>query len=204
MGDPLKFSNQAEYYVFNGMLALLILTELIIMFFTLQGGKNKATKHTDRGSIIFVLLAFYGSIFLAFFFRSRFFSDTVAKWLFPHFFYYAGITLMASGIVIRTMAVWKLRHSFTLSVQTAEGQHLIKDGLYGMVRNPAYSGSIISLIGVAFAWRNILSLVCVIVLCLIGYGIRIKIEESALALHFKGEFQDYCAHTRFKLFPGIY
>jgi len=36
--------------------------------------------------------------------------------------------------------------------ETTNEQHLIKTGLYHIIRNPAYTGSIISLLGVALVY----------------------------------------------------
>jgi protein-S-isoprenylcysteine O-methyltransferase Ste14 len=203
MGDPSKFANLIEYQVFNVSITLLVLSELAIVFATEKGRKG-AARRADNGTRYLVMAAFYGSLILAFVFRSSAFPGSVGAWLLPDGFSYAGIALILAGIAIRVMAVWKLKRAFTLSVQTTDDQRLVTDGLYRIVRNPAYAGSILGLIGVALALRHTLSLICVTALCLIAYGIRIRVEEKALETRFGDEFRDYCVKTRFRLFPGIF
>ncbi len=204
MGDPTKFPNTAGYYIFNIALILLILTELIVMFFTLKANRSKTKKRSDNGTIFLVFLAFYGSIFLAVLFRSRQITGVVRGWLLPDVFSYIGITMIVLGIITRTAAIMALKHSFTLAVQTTEEQPLIQSGLYRFVRNPAYTGSIISLFGVALAYRHILGMACVLILCFACYGVRIAVEEKALENQFQQEFRNYCLHTKYRLFPGLY
>ncbi len=204
MGDPTKFLSLAEYYIFNISLTMLILFEFVIMLFTLKGNKSSTKKRSDNGTIFLVFLAFYGSIFLAIIFRGHQITGAIKEWVLPYSFYYIGIAMILLGIGIRGIAILTLKRAFTLSVQTTEEQHLIQNGLYKIVRNPAYTGSIISLLGVAFAYRHILSTICVILLCFICYGARIKIEEKALEKQFQQEFKSYCLHTKYRLFPGIF
>jgi protein-S-isoprenylcysteine O-methyltransferase Ste14 len=71
-----------------------------------------------------------------------------------------------------SLSVLTLKQAFTHTVQTTQDQHLIQKGLYGIVRNPAYTGSILSLVGVAFAYRYVFAPICVLVICLFCYGVR--------------------------------
>ena len=88
-------------------------------------------------------------------------------------------------------------------MQTTCDQHLIQKGFYRYVRNPAYTGSILSLLGIAFSLRNIFAPILVLIICIVCYGIRIKIEEKALKEQFKKEFENYCKNT-YCLFPFIW
>jgi len=205
MGDPTKFLDLEEYYIFNGTFALLILMEILIMIYTMYGNKKSIKKHkSDNGTIFIVLLTFLGSIFLSVFFRSNGIPKFISGLLLPHIFCMIGIIIIFLGIIIRCTAVLTLKYAFTFNVQTTDQQHLIQTGLYKIVRNPAYSGSILSLLGVALAYRNIISLIAVIILCFVGYGIRIKTEEKTLRAQFKNEFETYCKKTQYRLIPYIY
>ncbi|QXE18370.1 hypothetical protein B5S50_05695 [Clostridium sp. 001] len=114
-----------------------------------------------------------------------------------------GIFLIIAGTIIRAYSVWTLKKAFTLSVQTTSDQHLIQKGFYRYVRNPAYTGSILSLLEIAFSLRNILALLVVLAICVLCYGIRIKVEEKALREQFKEEFEVYCKCT-YCLFPFVW
>jgi protein-S-isoprenylcysteine O-methyltransferase Ste14 len=205
MGDPTKFLDLAEYHWFNGSFALLIAVEILIMIYTMFGNKKSVKKHkSDKGTIFIVLLTFLGSIFLSVFFRSNGIPKLISGLLLPHIFCMIGILLIFLGIVIRCTAVLTLKYAFTFNVQTTDQQHLIQTGLYKIVRNPAYSGSILSLLGVVLAYRNLISLIVVIILSFVGYGIRIKTEEKTLRTQFKNEFETYCKKTKYRLIPYIY
>lgn len=138
------------------------------------------------------------------FFRSRSVPEFMRGLLFPHFVYYIGTALIIIGVIIRCSAVRTLRRAFTFQVQMSADQHLITRGLYHFVRNPAYTGSMMSLHGVTLAYRSILGMISVIFVCLICYGIRIHIEEKALREQFQQEFEAYCQKTKYRLIPGIY
>ena len=114
-----------------------------------------------------------------------------------------GTVFAAAGIVIRLSAVLTLKKAFTLHVQTTAGQQLVTSGLYHTVRHPAYSGSILSLFGVALAFRNIVAVCLVLFCCLICYSTRIRVEEKALEAQFGKEYADYKRST-YRLFPYIF
>ena len=204
MGDASKFANIAEYFIFNIALFLLIVSEIVITGYSIKANKGHTQKRSDKGTIALIFLAFYGSILLSVLFRSHQITGPISGWLLPYTFYYIGITMIILGIIIRWIAILTLKHAFTLSVQTTQEQHLIQSGLYSIVRNPAYTGSILSLLGVSFAFHHILGIACVLILCWVCYGIRIKVEEAALESEFQQEYKNYCLQTKYRLFPGIF
>lgn len=198
------FDSQPESYIYSLFFYILMGSEFIIWLFTSssfakkRNGGDTDKKHTDKGSIWFVIIGYFLSIFVSYMFTGK----TAAVRL-PHFFYYAGIILIAGGIVLRVYSVFTLKKAFTLSVQTTKDQHLIKTGPYKIIRNPAYTGSILSLLGIAFALRSVVSPIIVLIICMVCYNVRIKVEEKALRAQFQNEFDDYCSHT-YRLFPFIY
>ncbi|OPX43522.1 isoprenylcysteine carboxyl methyltransferase (ICMT) family protein [Ruminiclostridium hungatei] len=204
MGDPSKFANIIEYNVLMYVLGALLLSECIIWFLTLKGSRDSSKKHSDNGTFWLIIIGWCCSVMSGAFFRSQSMPQAVRNWLLPHFTYYIGIVCIVAGIIVRCTAVGTLKHAFTLSVQTTDSQHLIQTGLYGIVRNPAYTGSIISLLGVACAYGHILGIIGVFVICLICYGVRIHVEEKALTTQFQEEFEQYCKHTKYRLIPGVY
>ena len=68
---------------------------------------------------------------------------------------------------------------------------------------PAYTGSILSLVGVALALRNLLSVITVFCCCIICYQIRITVEETVLENRFGDEYTSY-KHNTYKLFPFVF
>ena len=110
---------------------------------------------------------------------------------------------MLFGIIVRLVAVLTLKKAFTLNVQTTNEQHLVTTGIYHKVRNPAYTGSIMSLVGIALSLRNLFATVLALLFSIICYSIRIYVEEAALRERFQDEFKEYTINT-FRLFPYIW
>lgn len=197
-GAMAYFQSISNYNLYSYALDILLISEFLIWLFTSSRlVRKRGEKRSDRGSIWIVILGFCSSIYVSYYLREI--SDLVL----PNIFFYIGITMIIVGVIIRDLSVITLKKYFTLSVQVSKNQHLIKTGLYKYIRNPAYTGSIISLLGIAFAFRNVFSPIVVLIICIICYGYRINIEEKTLKNKFKDEFDDYCKRT-YKLFPFIW
>lgn len=69
--------------------------------------------------------------------------------------------------------------------------------MYKFVRHPAYTGSILSLLGVSIALKNIPAILIVAICSFVCYQIRINVEEAVLQKYFK-EYKLYKEkHTNF-------
>jgi protein-S-isoprenylcysteine O-methyltransferase Ste14 len=204
MGDSSKFANITEYNVFMSALGLLFVSEFVIWFLASRGSRDHSKKRSDNGTFWLLIFGWVSSMTAGAFFRSQGVPQFMRNWLLPHVTFYIGVFCIVVGVVIRCTAVLTLKRAFTLSVQTTADQHLIQTGLYRIVRNPAYTGSIISLLGVSLAYLHVLGIISIFVICFICYGIRIHIEEKAMLNQFQQEFKEYCKHTKYRLIPGIY
>jgi Putative protein-S-isoprenylcysteine methyltransferase len=204
MGDPSRFSNMILFYLFNVALIGMIGAEAFIFFYTFQ--KNNGTQkisRSDKGTKWLLMINFYICIYISFFMTGHDITEKIRNFKLPVIFSYIGVLFMLIGIVIRLVAVLTLKRAFTLSVQTAETQHLITTGIYQKVRNPAYTGSICSLLGTALGLRNIVAFLIVFLLSLISYSIRIYLEEKVLTMHFGSEFKAYAKNT-YRLIPYVW
>lgn len=200
--DFTKFTNVFERNIYLYAIGFMFLCELIIWVFTSIGNRENIKK-SDKGSVWVIVFGYWLSIYISYYFTSSTVNTFIKNLILPHLFYYIGIFLIIAGTIIRSYSVWTLKKAFTLSVQTTSDQHLIQKGFYHYVRNPAYTGSILSLLGIAFSLRNILAPIVVLIICIICYGIRINVEEKALKEQFNKEFEEYCKHT-YCLFPPIW
>ena len=81
--------------------------------------KGRTRKNNDYGTILIVMLGCWGSFYFSTYFRSQQFIQIAGEILLPHIFYYVGIAFILVGTTLRAIAVWSLRHSFTLSVKRA-------------------------------------------------------------------------------------
>src|ERR1700682_5429671 len=72
--------------------------------------------------------------------------------------FWLGIALIFIGIVIRATAIFTLGRFFSVKVTIQESHELIERGVYRWIRHPAYTGLLLSFIGVGFALGSWLSL----------------------------------------------
>ena len=201
MGDPTKFNYIWEYDLFNFALLVLSVSEIFIFAYTYRKKDGKEISR-DRGTKWLLYLNFIVCILISFYNVSKKAFSFIRMMKLPGFCIELGICLVLLGIVIRVSAVLTLRKAFTLNVQVTSRQRLITSGPYRMIRHPAYTGSILSLLGIALALRNLISVGIVLVCCLVCYQIRIAVEEVALEIRFKEEYILY-KHNTYKLFPYI-
>ena len=202
MGDPTKFYYIWEYNLFNFALLMLFISEIFIFVYAHEK-KDRKVISRDRGTKWLLYLNFIVCIFISFYNVSKKAFDFIRMMKLPGFCIELGIGLMLLGIVIRVSAVLTLRKAFTLNVQVTSRQKLITLGLYQKIRHPAYTGNILSLVGVALALRNLLSVITVFCCCIICYQIRITVEETVLKNRFGDEYTSY-QHNTYKLFPFIF
>lgn len=204
MNDPSRFVSVNEYYNFIYAISYMMLAEIGIWIYNFKGWlKRPNKKNNDYGTILIVMLGCWGSFYFSTYFRNEQFIQRAGEILLPHRFYYAGIIFILIGTTLRAFAVWSLRHSFTLSVKTGESQQLVTTGVYKYIRNPAYAGTILSMLGTAFCFRSIFSPFIVILILMICYGIRITVEEKALHERFGKAFENYRLHS-WRLIPFIW
>ena len=202
MGDPTKFNYIWEYNLFNFALLMLAVSEIFIFTYTYRK-KNGKEISRDYGTKWLLYLNFIVCILISFYNVSKKVFNFIRMMKLPGFCIEFGICLMLLGIVIRVSAVLTLRKAFSLNVQVTSRQRLITSGLYRKIRHPAYTGSILSLLGIALALRNLVSVGIVLVCCLVCYQIRIAVEEVALEIRFREEYILY-KHNTYKLFPYIF
>ena len=202
MGDPTKFNYIWEYDLFNFALLMLSVSEIFIFAYTYRKKDGKKISR-DCGTKWLLYFNFIVCILISFYNVSKKAFNFIRMMKLPGFCIELGICLVLLGIVIRVSAVLTLRKAFTLNVQVTSRQKLITSGLYRKIRHPAYTGSILSLLGIALALRNLISAGIVLVCCLVCYQIRIAVEEVALEIRFKEEYILY-KHNTYKLFPYIF
>ena len=114
-----------------------------------------------------------------------------------------GIALIVAGVIIRAIAIATLWRYFSVDVTIRKDQALIQHGPYALVRHPAYTGSLLSFIGLGVAFGSWLSLAIVTVAAFAGFAYRIAIEERALVEHFGDAYRSYSARTK-RLIPGVF
>jgi protein-S-isoprenylcysteine O-methyltransferase Ste14 len=95
-------------------------------------------------------------------------------------------------------------HTYIKYLSINQSDHrIVKTGLYGFVRHPSYTGTIISFCGLGLALSNWISVILLIVPITIAFLKRIQIEEEALHNAFGEDYANYCKMS-WGLFPWIY
>ena len=203
MGDMTKFNSAIEYYIFNVLLMCLLISEIFIFFYT-RSKQNRTEKidTRDLGTKWLLYLNFVFCLIISFLCISQKAPFCIRELTLPAYFAKIGMLIIAVGICIRIKAVLTLKKAFTLNVQISKEQQLITSGMYKLVRHPAYTGSILSLLGVSIALKNIPAILIVAICSFVCYQIRINVEEAVLQKYFK-EYKLYKEKT-YKLFPYIY
>ena len=87
---------------------------------------------------------------------------------------YVGLLIMIAGMVVRWWAIAALNRQFTIDVNIVEGHKLVQEGLYRIVRHPAYLGGQLTMIGLGMALENWLSLLILFIVPLTGHLYRIS------------------------------
>ena len=175
--------------------AIFISTEMWIKNKTKSNNTNDSA---DRGSRYIII----GSVICCLFFMNGQFLDFIPH--LPNLTIYLGILISLIGFILRIYAVNYLGKNFTLAVQTTDNQQLIDHGPYAIVRNPAYTGSILSILGLSITSLNPITIIICFLLLLAGYSIRLRIEEDALHNHFGKNYEAYCQKVRYRIFPYIW
>jgi protein-S-isoprenylcysteine O-methyltransferase Ste14 len=114
-----------------------------------------------------------------------------------------GAILILLGEVIFLMAQKQNRFfSSLMRIQTDRGHTVCDTGIYKIVRHPAYSGNIITAIGIPLilgsVWGFIPSVVSIFLII-----IRTSLEDKTLIDELEG-YRDYTSRTRYRLFPFIW
>ena len=193
---PLSFTS-FEKILFVSVGVLWFLSELVgggIIPVLRWRGREVTTK--DRGSNLVLRVSLYASVVIAVVLAV---NNTA---MLPHGVFYAGISLVIIGIVVRQWAVFTLGRFFTLTVGIQKDQKVVDYGPYRFVRHPSYLGLLITLTGIGLAlqsWEGTLTMVGISGLA-IGY--RIHIEEKVLVSELGDDYVQYMKRTK-RLIPFV-
>ena len=150
---------------------------------------------------------FYYTLPVAMAYYLMFFMDIDVPWL-QHRFLPRTQALAISAIFITfagmAFAIWARVYlgRNSSSAPTIKEQHqLIRSGPYRFVRHPIYTGLLLAMAGTSLANGKIRGGVAVL-LCWIGWVIKIRMEERFMTRAFGDEYEEYRRSTG-ALFPRI-
>jgi protein-S-isoprenylcysteine O-methyltransferase Ste14 len=122
-------------------------------------------------------------------------SYTTVGWL--------GLIVMLSGLAMRYWAAKTLGEFYTRTLQVTEGQKIINQAPYNVIRHPGYLGTLLMEIGAGLAVMNWVVLLAAVVIGITSRAYRIGVEEKMLEASFGGEYKMYSDKT-WKLVPLLY
>jgi protein-S-isoprenylcysteine O-methyltransferase len=114
-----------------------------------------------------------------------------------------GIVLIWAGILFRFWSIQTLGIFFSTRLIIQEHHELITKGPYKYLRNPSYTGALITFIGFGLGIGNWLSTAALLCTALITYAWRIRVEERMLLERFGRTFEDYKKRT-WALIPFVW
>lgn len=116
------------------------------------------------------------------------------------------VSLAAAGVFLLGYGLFGevLRENVYLArtVDVEKGQKLIDTGLYGIVRHPMYSATVLMFLAMPLVLGSPLSF-AVMLLYLPIIAKRIRNEEQVLSKGLEG-YKEYCGRVKYRLFPWIW
>ena len=110
-------------------------------------------------------------------------------------FFALGIVLIWAGILFRFWSIQTLGNLFSTKLVIQERHELIAKGPYKYLRNPSYSGALITFVGIGLGVGNWLSVAALLLMGMIGYAWRIGVEDKMLSAAFGQAYQEYKKRT---------
>lgn len=192
------FETAAFKDIFQIAFILYIMAETFIFSFTSKTNReNSQKKKRDKGSCLMIISGSIAVIIINILCRKN------NLFILPTWMFWIGIGSIITGIVLRIFSVVTLGKYFTVTVQVNSNQKIIQTGPYKYIRHPAYSGSILSLIGISLTFRSIIGVVGTLIIIAVIYGYRIRIEENILENYFKTSYPEYKKNTK-RIIPFVW
>lgn len=107
-----------------------------------------------------------------------------------------GVAFILLGVALRWYAIRVLGGYFTRDVAVSRGQPVVEQGPYRLIRHPAYSGTLLTMLGVGLATTNWAGLMALLVCAFLGHLYRVNVEEKALAQAIGQPYIEYMRRTK--------
>jgi protein-S-isoprenylcysteine O-methyltransferase Ste14 len=183
--------------IFFVVYAVWLFSELVIGGIIPHSRRRGAPiRYEDKSSRPLISLTMFLSLVIAFLFA----SSGVAS--LPSGAFYLGIGLMMAGIVLRQWSIAVLGRYFSRTVGVQEGQAVVDRGPYRLVRHPAYTGSLLTMVGLGFVLQSWGAVLVLIAFFGVAFGYRIHVEEGVLTSKLGDEYVAYSKRTK-RLIPYV-
>lgn len=114
-----------------------------------------------------------------------------------------GLVIIWLGLALRCWAVRTLGRFFRLVVVVQADHTIVNTGPYRILRHPAYTGSLLSIIGFGAALASWATIFATVLIPIFGFIYRISVEERTLQRELGEPYQQYMQQTS-RLIPGIW
>ncbi|HTI67314.1 MAG TPA: isoprenylcysteine carboxylmethyltransferase family protein [Caulobacteraceae bacterium] len=171
------------------------------VFILLRDRRAATGEAEDRGSRRFIFATYAVGLVAGFTCANRLAWGRIG--FDPRVVFGAGLATMWAGMALRWWAVATLGRFFRTSVQVLDDHTLVTTGPYARLRNPAYTGSVLTLVGLGVALGSWPGLALVVLIPLVGFVRRIAVEEAALQRRFGPAFDAY-RRGRWALIPLVW
>jgi protein-S-isoprenylcysteine O-methyltransferase Ste14 len=183
--------------IFFVVYALWLLSELVVGGIIPRSRRRGAPiRYEDKSSRLLISLSMFVSLVIAFLFASAGIASL------PSWAFYLGIGLMIAGIVLRQWSIAVLGRYFSRTVGVQEGQAVVDRGPYRLVRHPAYTGSLLTMVGLGFVLQSWGAVLVLIAFFGVAFGYRIHVEEGVLASKLGDGYVAYAKRTK-RLIPFV-
>ena len=183
--------------IFFVVYAFWLLSELVIGGIIPRSRRHGTPiRYEDRSSRLLISLSMFLSLMIALFFAASGIASL------PSGAFYLGIGLMIAGILVRQWSIAVLGRYFSRTVGVQEGQAVVDRGPYRLVRHPAYTGSLLTMVGLGFVLQSWGAVLVLIAFFGAAFGYRIHVEEAVLTSKLGDKYVAYAKKTK-RLIPYV-
>jgi len=183
--------------IFFVVYAFWLLSELVIGGIIPRSRRHGTPiRYEDKSSRLLISLSMFLSLIIAFLFAASGITSL------PSGAFYLGIGLMIAGILLRQWSIAVLGRYFSRTVGVQEGQAVVDRGPYRLVRHPAYTGSLLTMVGLGFVLQSWGAVLVLIAFFGVAFGYRIHVEEAVLTSKLGDEYVAYAKKTK-RLIPYV-
>ncbi|BBL45255.1 isoprenylcysteine carboxyl methyltransferase [Nanobdella aerobiophila] len=186
-------------------LYLFIVSEIVVgivmPFIILKGEKEKVIQYKLYSLIESILYILIGMTFIAIFASiGQFYNYGIFNYSTGNI---VGFLLFLIGILYQGIAEASLGKYYLPYLGIAEGQKIIKNGIYKYIRHPGYFGEMLIFLGFGFVTYNILGIIIALIVDIFIYIGEVLPEEQYLENNFGQEYKDYKKET-YRFIPYIF
>lgn len=191
---PLIYSNPQATSLFLAACLIWLLPEMFAMRRQMAATSRKDASVRDRQSLA-VLLGLQWIGLILNFSLAWFYPAAAIPWHRTALFLF-GLICILLGVALRRYSIRTLGQYFTRDVAVSSTQKVVQIGPYRLIRHPAYSGTLLTMLGVGLAMTNWASLAALLICVFGGHLYRVQVEEKALIEAIGQPYIEYMQRTR--------